>query len=412
LACARHPIFQKAVRRLVIRATLYDAQSQVPATTKLETFYGSRSPASEWLEKAQKAREILPDEFIIHSLATALKNFPALQEIKLEPSLAVAPNTDQWLTRIPAEDPWISHTCFLTLAAVARSPNTVQEVNIYTRRVSDGRTDHIDENCGVSISELARFIAKLNEYDANDVNLPIENFGLKVSGGNNGPPNLDQNISDLAAVGQLLNCMTTLTTLYLTFDFAYYLHPALDSYYEPFGHVMDNAQFKKLNHLHLENVPLTVDGLLEVLKKHPTIAFLCLKNLRIPDDQTWKPIIKYIDVELLALEKLSISCLRQGGRLVELSPVPQWANLHLSRGWMLAVPTYTHFCPIGCEDFTQAHKILSRIVHDRGADSRFIFSQFSIDWNFSDALVLSVNDTEQDAGGGKGIITDCFTPQP
>lgn len=409
LVCARHLIFQKAVRRLVIRATIYDAQSQVPATTKLETFYGSRSPASEWLEKAQKARKFLPDEFIIHSLATAMKNFSALQEIKLEPSLAIAPNTDQWLTRFPAKDPWISHACFLTLAAVARSPNTVQEVDIYTRRVSDGRTDHIDENCGVSISDLARYIAKLSEYDANDVNLPIENLGLKVSGGNNGPSNPNHNISDLSAVGQLLNCMTNLNTLYLTFDFDYYLHPVLDSYYEPFGHIVDNAHLKNLNHLHLENLPLTVDGLLKMLKKHPTIVFLCLKNLRIPDDQTWEPLIKYIDAELLALEKLSISCLRQGGRLVELSPVPQWANIHSSRGWVLAIPTYTHSCPIGCEDFAQAHKILSRIVHDRGADSRFIFSQFSIDWNFSDALVLSVNDTEQDAGGGKGVVTDCFT---
>ncbi|KAJ5141883.1 uncharacterized protein N7443_006600 [Penicillium atrosanguineum] len=220
---ARHPIFQKAVRRLAIRVIIYDAHSLVPATTKLETYYGSRAPASRWLREAQKTRNSLPDEFIIHSLATALKHLSALQEIRLEPSLAIAPNTDQWLTRFPAKYSWISHACFLTLAAIARSSNTIHQVDIYTRRESDGKTDHIDESCGVPIGEFARYLTKLNDYGSNNVHFSIDNLGMKLSGGNGEP-------SDFAAVGKLLYCMSDLSMLYLTFDFDYHVHPVLDSY--------------------------------------------------------------------------------------------------------------------------------------------------------------------------------------
>jgi hypothetical protein len=176
---ASHPVFRNAVRRLIIQATFYDHCGHYPERRKLETFYGSRDPVNmEWLKKLQKERNTMSDKFIIDSLVNALNQFSALDEIKIQPCITIAPKINIPL-RHSFTFRWASHVCFLTLAAAARSSTTLRQLSIYKGCEADSEPGRL---CSVPVRDIAFHLKKIKGKCLSDIHLPIENLGLNVSG--------------------------------------------------------------------------------------------------------------------------------------------------------------------------------------------------------------------------------------
>lgn len=396
---ASHPVFRNAVRCLIIQATFYDHCGHYPKRRKLETFYGSRDPANmEWLKNLQKERNTMLDKFIIDSLVNALNQFSALDEIKIQPYITIAPGINIPL-RHSFTFRWASHVCFLTLAAAARGSTILRQLGIYQGCEPYSEPGRL---CSVPAREIAVHLKKIKGKRLGDIYLPIESLGLKVSGEKWNPPRRQGSMRSLftgpilngrggayksdnfSGLEQLLQCAAKLVKLCLAFDFDYHRDLSVpESYYTFFTRMADNVYLRQLKHFCLIDFPVTVNALLEFLRKHQNIVSLCMKGLCIPEGERWNPILKYINTNMLDLDALSISCLRQGAHFVELNPDPMIRrDSFRNYNWEQGCYSYTHHCPSGCEKWARAHKYFRHLGRGKSVSSKFVCSRFSISWNW------------------------------
>jgi hypothetical protein len=189
---------------------------------------------------------------------------------------------------------------------------------------------------------------------------------------------------NLSGLQQLLQCAAKLVRLYLAFDFNHHRGVSVpESYYTIFTRMADNVYLRQLKHFCLINFPVTVNALLEFLRKHQNIVSLCMKGLCIPEGERWNPILKYIRSNMLDLDALSISCLRQGARFVELNPDPKIRrNFSRNQDWEQGRDFYTHHCPSDCDNWARAHKYFRHVGRGKSVSSKFVYSRFSISWNW------------------------------
>lgn len=351
----------------------------------------------------------MSDKFIIDSLLNALNQFSALDEIKLQPYITIAPEINIPL-RHSFTFRWASHVCFLTLAAAARSSTTLRQLGIYKGCEANSELGRL---CSVPVRDIAFHLKKIKGKCLSDIHLPIESLGLNVSSEEWNPPRKQgsmQSIStgpilkgrgvayksdNLSGLEQLLQCAAKLVKLYLAFDFDHHRGVLVpESYYTIFTRIADNVYLRQLRHCCLINFPVTVNALLEFLRKHQNIVSLCMTGLCIPEGERWNPILKYISTNMLNLDALSISCLRQGARFVELNPDPKIRrDFFRNYDWEEGRDSYTHHCPLDCDKWARAHKYFRHLGRGKSMSSKFVFSRFSISWNWDYPEVVVSEDT-------------------
>ena len=347
MARASHPVFSRAVRKLTIVADCYDHRGQnvlfeldnTPPSTwdsllGYDVWNSREIPRStydlEWLRQQQTARDALSDDFIIHIMTSALESFTELQHISLQARVWTSAK-ERWSPYVifaPVMVPWATHVCYLTLAAVAKSRSSVPEIDIYGSWEEDSiTTDNLClsscQFCGVSLVELRRYLAKINEGDG--IRLPFETMklclstGIQVKRGSEtkwlqmGYLSLFPGLSgaeekpshnDQAGVMRLLKATPDLRDLTMNLDG----NPDIDDgVHEMFTSVADQISLPQLRKCELNRLPVTSAALLKFLEAHRDLEDLTLRKIAIPADDTFAPVFRFIGAEMLQLSTCTMS---------------------------------------------------------------------------------------------------------
>lgn len=362
MARASHPVFSRVVRQLNMVAVCYDHRGK---NVLFELDYTTRSdwnpllawgrPTTketprarydlEWLQQQLAIREKVSDQFIMHVISSALDSFTDLQQISLQAQVwtSASERWSPYAVFAPVMVPWATHVCYLTLAAVAMSKSSVPEIDIYGKYEKDSNpTDKLRRpswiRCGVSITELGHYFAKIN--DSGEVRLPFESMKLYLSTGTQTQPESEiewlqigyssllsgfsssvweeknPNGNDQSGVMRLLKATPDLRDLTIDLD-----HESLaigNRVRRIFTSMADQTYLHQLRKCELISLPVTSAALLKFLEAHRGLEYLTLQDLSIPFDDNFDPVFHFIGAEVLELKTCTMSDLYRGDTRVNL----------------------------------------------------------------------------------------------
>lgn len=347
VARSSHAVFGPAVRQLNIFAVCLD---EVPSRIKIPSSMPFRSNrptmSTEGLDiklvrEYQRTRDSLSDELIIDLLALALDSFTGLNSIVLDPVSVSSLYQKWWPWGVFAAgtSPWISHVCYLALAATSRSGTRARHLDLYTTKGTEPylRYKHqspSNDVYGMLCDDLASHLASIKQRHG-DIRLPFETLHITLC---TGPRTIhwplhdwskalssrkvpESSKSDAAieegssGLVQFLKCAPHLQNLYVYFN--HKGSTIREEYFNIFNG-MAELSFAHLRRLSLSDLPVTSAAILQFLHTHRNISHLDLQRVHILDDEEWDPIFRFISDEMMDLLVLILSDCYRGKSLVPL----------------------------------------------------------------------------------------------
>ena len=342
MARAMKTAFASSVRRLVITSTSSTNNNTVArysrngmfmnstelskASSKISTTPGTLSAGKKSDPKGNVHRygvhEPRSDEFIIKILVAALNAFTQLDEISLQSCtvpLHQSKNKHRSLLW-NLKSQYASRTCYLTLAAVARSKTRVRAMNIYHNQhrwpFYAEASSSASEDFALDLDRIIRAGLEHSRFGIRSLKLNLSS-GVGIADRSLATRSSVRNMMssyhesslrpDTTGLIRLLQCMPDLETFSLQFSQDGRTLSGED--WHIFTTITDKVQFQQLRICELDGVPVTAHSLCKFVQRHHHIKVLRIIGAALPGVEEWPSVFSAISCEL-DLQELRLDRLR------------------------------------------------------------------------------------------------------